>query len=152
MTRPPDYLLDLDHATDADRIVGPHAAVNELVDSMLFVGEAPLDDVSGTSGFAERFTARGPRDSKGRSLREFDLKTRLFKYPCSYLIYSEAFDALPKEMKEKIYGRLWEILSGKDTSEHYAKLTPDTRQAIAEILAATKRGLPQEWTARHAKL
>ena len=124
-----------------------------FVKYLLFAEEAPLTaEVKGSPAFVKQFAAAGPCDAKGRSLREFDLKTRLFKYPCSYLIYSEAFDALPKEMKEKIYGRLWEILSGKDTSEHYAKLTPDTRQAIAEILAATKRGLPQEWTARHAKL
>ena len=61
---------------------------------LLFCGEAKLTDpVAGTSDFAEEFAARGPFDEKGRSLREFDLTTRLFKYPCSYLIYSKAFDA-----------------------------------------------------------
>ena len=78
---------------------------------MLFGDEARLTDrIEGTSSFAADFAARGPRDSKGRSLRDFDLKTRLFRYPCSYLIYSRAFDSLPGEVKEYVYQRLWEIL------------------------------------------
>ena len=76
---------------------------------MLFRDEARLTDrIKGTSSFASDFAARGPRDSKGRSLRDFDLKTRLFRYPCSYLIYSRAFDSLPDEVKDHIYERLWE--------------------------------------------
>ena len=66
----------------------------EVVDYMLFVDEAPLAGVRGSSGFAESFSARGPRDSKGRSLRDLDLQQRLFTYPCSYMIYSEAFEQL----------------------------------------------------------
>jgi hypothetical protein len=63
---------------------------------LLFIDAAPLNSpIKGTSGFAEQFEQLGPKDKQGRSLRQFDLGTRLFKYPCSYLIYSEAFDALP---------------------------------------------------------
>jgi hypothetical protein len=62
--------------------------------------------MQGTSGFAEAFAARGPRDPKGRSLRDFDLRTRLFKYPCSCLIYSESFEALPEPAKTYVYHRL----------------------------------------------
>ncbi len=113
---------------------------------LLFVEEAPLTAAVGASPeFLKEFARAGPRDSRGRSLRDFDLKTRLFKYPCSYLIYSDAFEALPKEMKEKIYARLWDILSGKDTSADYENLAPETRRAVAEILAETKRGLPKHW-------
>ena len=79
--------------TTARRFQGP---AEDLVKYMLFVDEAPLSEpVRGTTSFAKDFTARGPRDHQGRSLRDFDLKTRLFRYPCSYLIYSKAFDALP---------------------------------------------------------
>jgi hypothetical protein len=106
---------------------------------LLFVEEAPLKaEVKGAPEFFKEFAGAGPRDRDGRSLREFDLKTRLFKYPCSYLIYSDAFEALPKEVREKIYTRLWEILSGKDASADYENLAPATRRAIAEILAETK--------------
>ena len=84
-------------------------SVNELVDYLLFVGEAPLEDVSGTSGFAERFSARGPRDSKGRSLRDFDLSQRLMRYSCSYMVYSVAFDGLPDDAREMVFRRMKRI-------------------------------------------
>jgi len=89
--------------------------------------------------------ARGPRDAKGRSLRDFDLQKRIFKYPCSYLIYSEAFDAIPEPAKKYIYRRLFEILSGRDQSPEFASLSSQDRRAILEILVATKPGLPDEW-------
>jgi hypothetical protein len=115
-------------------------AITETVDYMLFVDEAPLDGVTGSSGFAERFSAQGPHDSQGRSLRDFDLQRRLFRYPCSYMIYSEAFDALPTAARNGIYSRLLQVLNGTDTSAKYRHLSPADRQAILEILRATKKG------------
>jgi hypothetical protein len=113
---------------------------------MLFAEEAPLiAPVKGASEFTKEFPAAGPRDRLGRSLRDFDLKTRLFKYPCSYLIYSEAFAALPKEMKDKIYTRLYEVLSAKDPGADYQNLSPEVRRDILQILAATKSDLPSQW-------
>lgn len=121
-------------------------AAEPVVEYLLFSGEAKLTaKVAGTSGFAEKFAAKGPRDSKGRSLRDFDLETRLLKYPCSYLIYSQAFDALPEKLKDRVYLRLNEILTGKDTSEKFAHLTPADRKAILEILLDTKPELPEYW-------
>lgn len=121
-------------------------AAEPLVEYLLFSGEAKLSaPVAGTSGFAESFAAKGPRDSKGRSLRAFDLQTRLFKYPCSYLIYSPAFDGLQQQVKDRVYLRLHEILISKDTTEKYAHLTPADRQAIREILLDTKPDLPDYW-------
>jgi hypothetical protein len=114
------------------------AAVNELVDYMLFVGEAPIDHVGGTSGFAERFSAQGPRDSKGRSLRELDLQQRLMRYPCSYVVYSAAFDALPQSAREMVLRRMKSILSGQERSPRYAHLASG-RQAVLEILRETKK-------------
>lgn len=120
--------------------------VEAFVRYLLFVEEAPFaSPIRGNSGFTQEFAGQGPRDEKGRSLREFDLQTRLFKYPCSYLIYTDAFDQLPAKLKERIYARLLEILSGEDTSAAYAKLSPDIRTAIREILGATKKDLPANW-------
>jgi hypothetical protein len=125
------------------RIKGPAEA---LVKYLLFVDEAELTDpVEGTTGFARKFAARGPRDPKGRSLREFNLKTRLFQYPCSYLIYSRSFDALPALVKTQVYRRLWEVLSEQDQSSAFARRTSQERQAIREILEATKPDLRQAW-------
>jgi len=110
---------------------------------MLFADEFPLTSpVAGTSSFAVEFQAQGPRDSRGRSLRDFDLKTRLFKYPCSYMIYSLSFDRLPDAVKQYIAGRLRDILTGDDKSEALAHLSADDRQAILEILTDTK---PELW-------
>ncbi len=120
------------------------AAAVDLVDYMLFVDEAPLvGRVQGNSGFAEQFVALGPRDSKGRSLREFDIVKRTFKYPCSYLIYSEAFEALPATAKAAVYERLGAVLSGRETSAKYKALSAADRQAILEILRDTKKDFPR---------
>jgi|SRR5579871_996879 len=120
-----------------------HDAARELVDYLLYVDEAPLSGrVESTSGFAEKFSAEGPRDSRGRSLRQFDLARRLMRYPCSYMIYSPAFDGLPPALKEAVYRRLWQILSGEEKGPKYARLSQSDRHAIVEILRGTKPGLP----------
>lgn len=118
-------------------------AASMVADTMLFADERPLPDaIRGTSGFAEMFSAEGPRDSEGRSLRQLDLQHRLMKYPCSFMIYSPAFDGLPDDLKQAIYARMWVILSGRDKSPKYGKLSLADRQAVVEILRATKKGLP----------
>ena len=115
----------------------------EFVDYLLFVDEAPLPHaIAGVSEFAVKFAAEGPRDRKGRTLRDLDLKRRLLRYPCSYMIYSEAFDALPAEARDAIYQRLWHILSGGIQEKKYARLDLGTRRAIIEILRDTKKDLP----------
>jgi len=121
----------------------------EVVDYLLFVDEAPLAaSVRGPSEFARRFAATGPRDAKGRSLHELDLTRRLMKYPCSYEIYSDTFDALPRSAKDPIYRRMWQVLSGEERGERYrSALAPADRRAIVEILKDTKRDLPGYFTA-----
>jgi hypothetical protein len=122
---------------------------SEVVDHLLFIDETKLTaPVRGTSGFAERFSAGSPRDRKGRSLYELDLERRLMKYPCSYLIYSPAFDALPPLVKDPIYRRLWELLSGRDNDARYRSvLSRADREAIVEILRDTKKDLPRYFQA-----
>jgi hypothetical protein len=107
----------------------------EIVDYMLFLDEARLSSpVRGTLGFEEKFAAQGPFDKKGRSLRQFDLNRRMMRYPCSYMIYSPAFDALPEEAKGAIYRRMWQVLSERFPAED--------QRAIIEILRDTKKDLP----------
>lgn len=122
---------------------------DSFLNYLLFTEETPLTEtVKGVSSFATEFAAAGPRDSRGRSLRQFDLKTRLFKYPCSYLIYTDAFDALPAPMKAQVYQRPFDILTGKDQSAVFEKIPTETRRAILEILRETKPGLPDYWAAK----
>jgi hypothetical protein len=126
---------------DRARLFG--AMANELVDYLLFVDEPPLPSaVKVRSGFAETFAALGPTDRRGRSLRELDLDTRLLRYPCSYMIYSPAFDALPGEAKDAVYRRLWQVLTGDVQAPRYQRLSAQNRQAIIEIVRDTKRDLP----------
>ena len=118
-------------------------AAAELADSLLMLDETPLaGQVKGSSGFAEWFTAQGPRDKQGRSLRELDLRTRLFKYPLSFLIYSEPFDGLPATARQAVYERLSEVLSGRDTRKITQHLSAADRLAIVQILRETKPDLP----------
>lgn len=117
-------------------------AVNELVDYLLFVDEAPIPGkVEGASGFAEAFAAMGPRDAKGRSLRDLKLEGRTMAYPLSYMVYTPMFDALPTTAREAVAARLGAVLAGRDTRPKYAHLTPALRTAIVEILRETKPGL-----------
>jgi hypothetical protein len=118
-------------------------SANEIVDYLLFIDEAPLPGpVHGTSGFAEKFAAQGPFDSRSRSLRQLDLQKRLLRYPCSYMIYTQAFDSLPEQARNAIYQRMWQIVSGAEKGTRYARLSLADRQSIVEILRDTKPGLP----------
>ena len=114
-------------------------AGERIVRAMLFAGETPLTEpVLGTSSFAAEFKSQGPRDKRGRSLRELDLQRRLLRYPLSYLVYSKSFDAMPGGLKDYVYRRFREILSGEDTSADFARLSESDRKAIFEILKETK--------------
>lgn len=154
LERPADYRSD----TTTRRI---ESAGDKLLAGLLFSEEFRLTSpVAGNSNFAAEFSAKGPRDDKGRSLREFDLQTRLFKYPCSFLIYSPQFDGLPDEVRTYVYDRLIAVLNDSPEEEPtedasaddegagsrnrrpekdpFVHLSAADRTAIREILAATK--------------
>ena len=123
-----------------------YAEIDEMVKYMLFADEARIEEpVQGISTFTQTFPQRGPRDKKGRSLRDFDLQTRMFKYPLSYMIYSAAFDGMPQMVRDRVWQRLYEVLTGKDKNPLFARLTPDDRAAILEIVGDTKPNLPAYW-------
>jgi hypothetical protein len=123
-------------------------AVEILLREMLLTDEARLEaPVRGTSAFATEFAALGPKDKSGRSLRDLDLSRRMFRYPCSFLIYSEAFDALPKPALDYFYRRLWEVLTRKDNDHVFATVSRSDREAILSILRQTKADLPGYWRA-----
>ena len=120
--------------------------IDDLVGYMLFVDEAPIrQPVQGVSTFTRTFSARGPRDQKGRSLRDFDLQTRVFKYPLSYMIYTELFDRTPAPILDRIYKKLFDVLTGEGAVGKYAVLSAADRQAVLEIVRDTKPNLPAYW-------
>ena len=104
------------------------SAADRLANAMLLTKHATLPaPVKGTSNFTTEFQALGPKDAQGRSLRDLDLNDRVFKYPLSYLIYSDSFNALPDPVKQHVYGRL------------RAELSPD----VLQILRDTKPDFPR---------
>ena len=120
--------------------------VNELVDYLLFVDEEPLTAaIKGSSGFAETFAAQGPVDRHGRSLRQLDLERRLLRYPCSYMVYSAAFAALPADARKAVYVRMWDILSGRDINPKYTRRLEADRRAVVDILRETLHDLPADF-------
>ena len=131
LNRPADY--------HSDSMRSRIASVCEpVVKAMLFCGEVTFSDgVKGTSGYAGQFQKMGPSDSAGRSLRQLDLKTRFFKYRCSYLIHSDLFKGLPPRAKEFVYRRIGEVMSGADASKEFAHLSAADRRDTQAILMAT---------------
>jgi hypothetical protein len=135
-------------AADEDTPIPVTEAALEVVDYMLFIEEASIPTkIEGNTKFAEEFAARGPKDRKGRTLRQLRLQSRLMQYPCSYMIYSAEFDSLPPQAKNAIYQRLWSILSGAERTSKYARLLRSDRVAITEILKDTKKDLPSYFQA-----
>ena len=133
---------------DADLEAQIAAIAEPLVAVMLFVNEATLSGaIAGTAGFRSNFESRGPMDGDGRSLRQLDLTRRLFKYPMSFLVYSEAFERLPTEAKEQVFRRVWEVLAGVDRGGQFDHLSVMDRTAILEILRDTKGDFTR-WLAR----
>jgi hypothetical protein len=132
LDRDPDYVSE-----SAQRRI--QSAADQVLEYMLMCEEFQLTHrVQGTSDFASEFEESGKKDRRGRSLRDFDLDNRLFQYPCSYLIHSDAFDALPDLVRDRIFEGLVAVLSGADTSKKYTHLSSSTRRDILEILRDTK--------------
>jgi len=114
------------------------AASENLLEHALLVGEQTLTHaVRGTSEFADHFADTGIKDAHGRSLKDLDLQRRLFRYPCSFLVQSDSFAALPEPILERFRIRLSDVLQGRDASDKFRHLSNDDRRNIYEILSAT---------------
>jgi hypothetical protein len=115
------------------------AMIEPLVRTMFFVDAVQFTSpLAGTAGFEAWFQAQGPRDKQGRSLRQLELNSRLFRYPLSYMVYSESFDSLPEYVRQYVYTRIAEVLTGRDSTGAFEALTPEDRKDILEILSETK--------------
>ena len=115
------------------------ALLEPLLRQMLFVDAVQFTQpIRGSAGFEQVFEARGPRDGQGRSLRQLDLQTTLFRWPVSYFIYSTAFDSLPQLARDYLYGRLIQVLQGRDAKLTLDRYSAADRAATLELLQATK--------------
>lgn len=123
------------------------AFADKLVKYLLFADEVSLagHQVSPSQDYLSDFSQNRKANEAGESLKDFDLKSRLFKNRLSYMIYSEAFEGSPQSMKDRIYTRLWKILSPSEPVEGYDYFDDGERARILSILTATKSDLPADW-------
>ena len=142
-----NYLVRLSPAPRNGTRNAPGESLDMLADEvaayMLFSGDADSGADPGQHHIHKTFAERGPRDSQGRSLRDFDLQNRMFKYPLSYMIYSDAFENMRPPAEDKIYRRIYDVLTAKTPNPKFAHLSAADRQAILEIVRETKANLPK---------
>jgi len=119
----------------------------KILDALLCRDEAPwpAEGLQSDGVFAKAYAKTRKPDTKGRSLRDLDLRTRLFTYRCSPLIYSQSFATLPKELRDIVLLRLSSGLRAFPPSPSFGHLADDERVAIHEILTATLPDLPAGW-------
>lgn len=118
-----------------------------IVEHLLFCEEIALPEggIRGAGDFERAFRHNRVADPAGRSLKDFDLKTHLFAWRCSYMIYAEAFAALPPVLRTGIYRRLHEVLTSPAPPQRFAHLGDTERATLREILPATKPELASAW-------
>lgn len=115
------------------------AKADEFTRYLLFADEAPLPrgGIEGDADFRAAFLSSRKAAPDGASLKDLDLKTRLFRYRCSYMIYSRSFTTLPKEFKDRVYARLSVALSETQSAPEFSYLPVAEKRAIRSIVAAT---------------
>ncbi len=112
---------------------------------LLLANEAPLEHpVDGKSVYAEWYRRRGPKDDQGRSLYELDLETRLFRHRVSPLVHSRMMQNLPPELKQRLFERLNEVLSGREELAKPYTLPEGDRAETLAVLRATVPDWPRE--------
>jgi hypothetical protein len=133
----PNYMSGEPIMEETARVLDEH--VDSLLEAFLFKDEASLAEhkIGKGSPYREVFEERGVYDSEGRSLRELDLKDRMFKYRLSYMVYSDAFKFLHDQVRERFWERIREIMNQPAGSGQYPELGDEERAAILAIVEET---------------
>lgn len=89
-------------------------SAQEIVRVLLFEDEAKLggDGVESGEEFVKVLQTFAPATESGKSLTQLRLYQRIFRYQCSYMIYSKAFASLPEVVKERVFITLREKTQG----------------------------------------
>ena len=125
------------------------SSVQDILDHLLFRRAAPLPEgVVLNAEFQAAFSRGAPRSRSGHALKDLQLRDRIFAQRCSYLIYSECFQALPEPLKARIFDRLFQALHSRDPKDRYAYLPAEERQRIYEILLETHPEAKVRWAGR----
>lgn len=106
---------------------------------LLFSEEAalPPSGIDRDGGFAASYEKDAPVDAGGRSLRDLSLEGRLFRYRCSPMVYSTAFQGLPLAFRTYFWSHLKGVLESDPVDPAAAHLPDAERAAIISILNAT---------------
>ncbi len=92
------------------------SAIEATVRYLTFADEAPLPKpIVGDSTFTQDFSQQHP-------LKHFNLKTRLFEYPLSYLINTKSMKALDPVIQAKFEERIKQVLLSEAGHGEYSKL------------------------------
>lgn len=119
------------HREDASEAAVQKTA-DALVDYVLFKNEAaPPPALEGDADFVRGFQALAP----GSPLREFDLRTRLFKYRCSYMIQTPVWRALPAPVRHAAEQRLAAAVA-EPPAPAGQHLSTEERRVLRPLLAA----------------
>ncbi len=122
-------------------------ASQQVLDALLCKDDAPLPEggIQGIGGFSQAFCPPAKAGGSVPSLKELDLHQRLFKYRCSYLIYSSTFDQLQPTLRRRVLQRLWRVLTDPLSDSRYDYLEAGERDIIRQILSTSLRDLPVTW-------
>ena len=114
------------------------SSCDNLLDALFFVDEAPLPaPIDGNKRTVIDFVKQGPRDTNQQTLRQLDLRTRLFRYHLSFLVHSDGFRQMPPQARSYCWIRIKAALENAD-DRLTAKLDASERKTIREILLATE--------------
>lgn len=121
-----------DHREKPGDAAAAQKAAESLAEYVLFKKEAPLPKgLAGDPDFVRDFQAAAP----GSPLRQFDLRTRIFKTRCSYMIQTPIWQALPGDVRNRAEALLRAAVAEKP-SPLGAHLSPEERAEIRPLLAA----------------
>ncbi len=138
-------------ATYRARALGGNATAQQLdnlarplVRYLLFADEAqiPAPGIEPDPAYRAAFLSTRRAAKNGASLKDLDLRTRMMKYRCSYMVYSPPFTGLPVPLKARVLHALSAALRDGSADANY--LPAEEKRAIRSILADTLPGMPAE--------
>lgn len=118
----------------------------ELARYIVFADEAkfPAKGIVGDPKYAEDFLRDRKMTKAGLSLKDFDMRTRIFKHRCSFMLYTDTWKHAPRELKDRVYYHMAGYLRDQPDAQH-AHIPPAERLAIRSILKETVTDLPSWW-------
>jgi len=119
----------------------------ELARYVLFSDEAklPREGIEGDTNFMRDFARNRKPAKSGLALKDFDLKSRIFKHRASYMLYTESWEKLPTVLKDRVYYKMAEGLREQNPGPIGAHIPVEEKRAIRSILKETLPGLPNWW-------